>query len=136
MLPRIRLRAMSNSFSLALLTVAVLAVSSCASSVVQDESRYFGCYALNGHPALTIEAHRLSDMSGHKNALRGFTKLRDSDYVQVRNRMHVDEGGRIAFALEDTGYHYEFKRAPEITLIVYDDRGQEFDLVRTGSKCL
>ena len=121
--------------SLPFLALAFLLLSSCASSDVQDKKRYFGCYELNGRPALMIETHRVSDMSGNENELLGFTKLRDSDFLQVRNRMLVDKFGKFVFAPEASGYQYEFKRTRNNTLIIYDERGRQFDLVKSGPEC-
>ena len=126
---------MRNISALPFLALAFPLLSSCASSEVQDKNRYFGCYELNGHPALMIETHHVSDMSGNENELRGFTKLRDSDFLQVRNRMLVDRLGKVVFASEASGYHYEFKRTRNSTLIIYDERGRQFDLVKSGPKC-
>ena len=126
---------MRSHLSVTLVALTCCLTSGCASDVVQNEGRYFGCYALNGFPELLITEHGVYNERGSRTELKGFKVFRNSDFLMVRNRMFVDTNAHVAFTPAATGFNYEFDRNGNHDLILFNERGDQFGLARIGPKC-
>ncbi len=131
--------AISRKF-LAVLNTLLLA-GGCSGSGIgsksENPSQYFGCYNYNNVPVLRISSDLAENLHKKENTrINGFLKIRSSNFVLTQNQIIFGNDGELKFTGLDTGFQYEFKRdVSPPTLLIYDEAGHEFDLVRSGNSC-
>lgn len=105
---------------------------------VENSHRYYGCYNYGKNEILIINQNFVINIkNGETNKVNGFTKIRDSDFILTQNQILFDKKKALQFTSRSTGFQYEYKSgSSRPTLLVYDDSGNEFALIKSGDNCL
>lgn len=124
-----------------LMLSACLLIFGCSGSGIgvpsENPSQFFGCYEYQHTPRLYINSKMVQSASDEKSTkIRGFYKIRNSDFLLTENQIIFDESGKLQITPRDSGFQYEFRRNVSTpTILIYDELGKEFDLIRSGNTC-
>jgi hypothetical protein len=118
----------------------ILAISSCTGSSIgnnlDDAEKYFGCYRHNDTAILEINRDYLLNLqTKEKNNVINFQKIRDSDYVILKNSMYFFNNNLIMGA-EGTRFQYKLlEKESKFLLITHDEMGKNVAMEKIKNKC-
>jgi hypothetical protein len=119
----------------------LLLIAGCTGSGIgtksENPSQYVGCYEYNKTPILNITLKTVQNIrQGESIKVNDFLQIKNSNFILTQNRMMFDKDVGLKFSQRSTGFKHEFKRGASVpTLLLYDEAGHEFELVRSGNAC-